>query len=335
MTPRQTRIRHRFALGIPLLVLAASCTPLDGPKKRYQVTLDIPPSPASLLRGMALDVPRDVVDALPADLADAAGVKPIAAAPPFMGLAATASPDDAGRAIDCLTAAVYYEARSQSDDGQRAVAQIVLNRVRDRAFPDSVCGVVYQGSHRATGCQFSFTCDGSMAFRRDPRAWNHAREIAIAALSGAVYAPVGSATFYHADYVQPWWASSMDRIAAVGAHIFYRWRGRLENALAFRQNYAGTEPLLTGRAPAPAAPEATATNALYAETEVVGSVTIHRGMMPGTAKPIPAAADAVPAQTPAFARPTVTVSAGVRIHRGAMPAALVGAPGENGITLSD
>ena len=72
-----------------------------------------------------------------------------------------------------MTAAVYYEARSQNDDGQRAVAQVVLNRVRDRAFPDSVCGVVYQGSTRRTGCQFSFTCDGSMAFRRDPASWAH------------------------------------------------------------------------------------------------------------------------------------------------------------------
>ncbi|MFN5901342.1 MAG: cell wall hydrolase, partial [Novosphingobium sp.] len=70
---------------------------------------------------------------------------------------------DRSRALQCLAAAVYYEARSESDVGQRAVAQVVLNRVAHPSYPNTVCGVVYQGSERTTGCQFSFTCDGSLA----------------------------------------------------------------------------------------------------------------------------------------------------------------------------
>lgn len=283
------------------------------------MTIDIPPRSAkALLRRMALDVPHDLFLTLNPDLAGIRFDTPVSAAPPFDGLGRNGSPDDASRAIDCLTAAVYYEARSQSDDGQRAVAQVVLNRVRDRAFPDSVCGVVYQGAHRASGCQFSFTCDGSMAGRRDPASWAHAQQIATDALSGTVYAPVGSATFYHANYVQPWWAASMDRIATVGAHIFYRWRGRLEGALAFRQAYAGIEPSLTGRiTPAATAPAATA----YALTETMGGVRVHRGAVSAATSPVPAPAIAAPG-TPTrshVVRASVSMMGGVRIHRGAMP----------------
>lgn len=329
----------RVAAGIALLGLAASCGQWPGARERYSVTLDIPPSPATLLRRMALDVPRDVLRALPADLTGVSFPTPVGAAPAFDALSASSSPDDAGRAVDCLTAAVYYEARSQSDDGQKAVAQVVLNRVRDRAFPNSVCGVVYQGSQRATGCQFSFTCDGSMAFRRDPASWEHAREIAIGALSGDVYAPVGSSTFYHADYVLPWWASSMDKVVQVGAHIFYRWRGRLEGALAFRQAYAGTEPSLTGRViRAAAAPTVANGGQSFGETQVMGSVRIHR-VAPAPAVAVTAAAAAAPAERPAtpggdMARASITTVAGVRIHRGGAPVAAA-APATGGITLND
>src|SRR5690606_37364832 len=85
---------------------------------------------------------------------------------------------DMGRALECLTAAIYYEAASESDDGQRAVAQVILNRVRHPAFPNSVCGVVYQGSERATGCQFSFSCDGAMARKPSTTGWARAQRIA-------------------------------------------------------------------------------------------------------------------------------------------------------------
>ena len=102
-------------------------------------------------------------------------------AQPFSASSDAASFD---RSLECLTQAIYYEARSQSDDGQRAVAQVVLNRVRHPAFPNSVCGVVYQGSQRSTGCQFTFTCDGSMNGGVRPDAWERARRIAESALRG-------------------------------------------------------------------------------------------------------------------------------------------------------
>jgi spore germination cell wall hydrolase CwlJ-like protein len=146
------------------------------------------------------------------------------------------------RALDCLTSAVYYEAGSQDPDGQRAVAQIVLNRVRHPAFPASVCGVVYEGSTRATGCQFTFTCDGSLNRRPDIAGWARARVVADAALHGYVYAPVGYATHYHADYVVPYWASTLAKNAVVGAHIFYRWSGGWGRPDAFVQAYAQSEP---------------------------------------------------------------------------------------------
>ena len=146
------------------------------------------------------------------------------------------------QALDCLASAVYYEAGNQDTDGERAVAQVVLNRVRHPAFPNSVCGVVYQGSTRATGCQFTFTCDGSLSRQPDADGWRRAYKVAEDALSGSVYAPVGWATHYHADYVVPTWASSMAKNAIVGAHIFYRWAGSWGQPAVFAQAYAGREP---------------------------------------------------------------------------------------------
>lgn len=146
------------------------------------------------------------------------------------------------RALECLTSAIYYEAGQESTDGQRAVAQVVLNRVRHPAFPASICGVVYEGSTRATGCQFTFTCDGSLFRQPSTGAWNRAHAIAAAALNGYVYKPVGTATHYHADYVVPYWASTLTKNAVIGAHIFYRWAGGWGRPSAFAQHYARSEP---------------------------------------------------------------------------------------------
>jgi spore germination cell wall hydrolase CwlJ-like protein len=146
------------------------------------------------------------------------------------------------RALDCLASAEYYEAGDQGDDGERAVAQVVLNRVRHPAFPSSICGVVYEGSTKATGCQFTFTCDGSLERRPDAQGWARARAIAEDALNGAVYTPVGWATHYHANYVLPVWAGTMAKNAVVGAHLFYRWPGAWGQPGAFTQHYARQEP---------------------------------------------------------------------------------------------
>lgn len=148
------------------------------------------------------------------------------------------------RSLDCLTAAVYYEAASETVDGQRAVAQVVLNRTRHPAFPHSVCGVVFQGSERKTGCQFSFTCDGSLARVPSRQGWARARAVAGAALGGYVYGPVGWATHYHTDYVAPYWAPTLAKAAMIGAHIFYRWPGGEGRPSAFTARYAGAEPLI-------------------------------------------------------------------------------------------
>lgn len=146
------------------------------------------------------------------------------------------------RALDCLTQAVYYEAATEGADGQRAVAQIVLNRMRHPGFPSSVCGVVYQGSQLPTGCQFTFTCDGSLARTPIPSVWARAKKIAVEALGGHVFAAVGHATHYHADYVLPYWADSLAKQVQVGHHIFYRLKGGLGTDRAFSQRYAGKEP---------------------------------------------------------------------------------------------
>ena len=142
-------------------------------------------------------------------------------------------------ALDCLTAAVYYEAAGEGEQGQRAVAQVVLNRVRHPAFPARVCDVVYQGSERRTGCQFTFTCDGSLARRPSRDGWDRSRKVAAQALAGSVDTAVGMATHYHANWVVPYWAPRLDKIAAVGSHIFYRWTGLWGRRQAFTQRYAG------------------------------------------------------------------------------------------------
>jgi spore germination cell wall hydrolase CwlJ-like protein len=153
-----------------------------------------------------------------------------------------ATPDDRRRAVRCLTQAIYYEAALEPTEGQEAVAQVVLNRVRDLNYASSVCGVVYEGAERVTGCQFSFTCDGSLAQGPVTWAWNRAARVAERALGGYVASKVGTATHYHANYVHPWWAPTLNKLTQIGAHIFYRWKGVYGEPAAFRQAYSGREP---------------------------------------------------------------------------------------------
>lgn len=166
---------------------------------------------------------------------------------------------DKARALQCMTNAIYYEAASEAIAGQRAVAQVVLNRVSHPSYPNSVCGVVFQGSQRKTGCQFSFTCDGSMRRKPGASAWSRAQRVAQDALSGSVYSPVGLATHYHTVWIYPYWAPSLDHIGTIGAHRFYRWKGSAGQPAAFRSAYRGNEPVPTpGKAAAAAAKEAPA-----------------------------------------------------------------------------
>ena len=179
-------------------------------------------------------------DALAINAAVPVSTLPNPAARPYV--VQFASDADRLRAIECLTAAVYYEAAIEPPEGQRAVAQVVLNRARHPAYPSSVCGVVFQGQERATGCQFTFTCDGSLARTPSAAGWARARKVAEAALAGSVYAPVGWATHYHTNWVVPYWSSSLTKLANVGTHIFYRWEGGWGGPGAFRRRGAAAEP---------------------------------------------------------------------------------------------
>ncbi|WP_342585524.1 cell wall hydrolase [Sphingomonas endophytica] len=147
------------------------------------------------------------------------------------------------RATDCLAAAEWYEA---GDDpvGQRAVAQVVLNRLRHPAFPKTVCGVVFQGQERSTGCQFTFSCDGALARHPSDPAWERARKIAAEALDGKVFAKVGYATHYHTDWVVPYWSASLDKLAEVHTHLFFRWTGWWGTPPAFRRAVSSDEPVI-------------------------------------------------------------------------------------------
>ncbi|HEY5289567.1 MAG TPA: cell wall hydrolase, partial [Caulobacteraceae bacterium] len=126
-----------------------------------------------------------------------------------------------GDPLTCLAQAVYFEARSESEAGQRAVAQVVMNRTHLPQYSSTVCGVVYQGSRRTTGCQFTFVCDGSLRNPSDIGAWDRAVGIARDALAGYVYTPMLEATHYHAAYMTPYWAGELRRIRRIGGQVFY------------------------------------------------------------------------------------------------------------------
>ena len=125
------------------------------------------------------------------------------------------------RELECLTQAVYYEARGETPKGQAAIAQVVLNRARSPNFPNSICGVVFQGA-KGRGCQFSFACNGAMRGRRETAAWNRAQKVAARALAGFVVAEVGTATHFHTTSVNPKWGPSLLRIGQIGLHVFYK-----------------------------------------------------------------------------------------------------------------
>jgi spore germination cell wall hydrolase CwlJ-like protein len=178
---------------------------------------------------------------------DEAGFAP---ARPFI-LNATGPERD--RAVLCMTQAIYYEAALEPLQGQQAVAQTVINRMRHPDFPKSVCGVVYQGSQLPIGCQFSFTCDGSLARPPAEPYWSRAKGVAEAALAGFVAADIGPATHYHADYVFPRWGPQMVKIIQLGAHIFYRFPGPAGDPTVLSGRYAGDELKVSMVGPSPEA----------------------------------------------------------------------------------
>jgi hypothetical protein len=258
---------HRlpWALGLVVTALIAALLLLSGPRADAQpaVTVQLPPARAAAL------IEATSGDAATAVMAVGESAKLINAAMPFTsGPVASARPFDLGgdsldhrRALLCLTQAVYYEAGFEPMAGRRAVAQVVLNRMRHPAYPKSVCSVVYQRNSTPV-CQFSFVCDGALYRAPQAAAWNQARDVAAAALAGYVETSVGSATHYHADYVAPRWAPMLAKVAKLGAHIFYRWPGAWGLPAAFTGRYIGepTDPAAMRPAfrPSPAASDALA-----------------------------------------------------------------------------
>ncbi|MXP14754.1 cell wall hydrolase [Altererythrobacter confluentis] len=169
-------------------------------------------------------------------------------------------------ALKCMTQAIYYEAANEPVQGKRAVAQVVLNRMRHPAYPSSVCGVVYDGATKPV-CQFSFTCDGSLLRPAMARQWEESSKVAEAALTGTIEPSVGTATHYHADYVLPRWAYRLGKIEQIGRHIFYRFQGDWGKARAFTRLWSGHEAI-------PSLDMARLRNALDAdiETELLAQV---------------------------------------------------------------
>lgn len=236
--------------AIVALLLVAACAMLFSMAPRSAPASQTVRLPLGLAEdSRALSAARDIIlDTGPEVGPDRAreinAAQPFSKAPmmPAPGFRFLASGESHEKARDCLAAAQWYEA---GDDpaGQRSVAQVVLNRTMHPAFPKTVCGVVFQGSERTTGCQFTFTCDGSIRRRLpSPTAWARARAVADGALGGAVDPAVGLATHYHTDWVAPRWSSAMLKIARVGTHLFFRFPGQLGRPEAYRGAPGGMEP---------------------------------------------------------------------------------------------
>lgn len=230
MTPgRFPRLKRSLPQGVALGALFLAAASNVAPERtvaRPEIRSPLAPVPARLFPSRKLveqmgsnnllDIPAPTALAINEARPFTPGALEVAPAFHFKG-------DDASRAraTDCLAAAAWYEA---GDDavGERSVLQVVLNRARHPAYRSSICGVVFQGSDRETGCQFTFTCDGALHRIPSPAAWDRARKLATQALDGAVFEEVGAATHYHTDWVVPMWGPRLDKIAKVRTHIFFR-----------------------------------------------------------------------------------------------------------------
>lgn len=229
------------ALVIPSLLVLNAPPPAQRPRRAPPVALpnrvvpkeELPPVEPVAIADLAPEDARAFNATIPFS------TDPNPSARPFHLIGAA---DSQARAIDCLAAAEIYEAGDDAP-GERAVAQVVLNRIRHPAFPKTVCGVVFQGSERSTGCQFTFSCDGALLrWTPTPTAWARAQEIARMALHGTVFRPVGHATHYHTDWVVPYWSASLDKIVALHSHLFFRWAGWWGTPPAFNRGYVADEP---------------------------------------------------------------------------------------------
>lgn len=209
------------------------------------------------------------------------------------------------REHDCLSQAIYYEARSESQRGQVAVAEVILNRVRSRAYPNTICSVVYQGSHRATGCQFTFTCDGSLNRRPRGRAWTQSQRVATAMMLGYHRPLTQGATHYHTHAVNPIWNSGLVETTSIDSHVFYRFPNRAERP-------AYQEALAQRRAAISARRANVTRDALipHADEEAVEAAVQEQADADKPAEATPAAT-AAPATSAAVDEPVATQANGV------------------------
>lgn len=234
----------RFPLYAGLMIVAAFLigmivSNMQLPRNpRYEVSANIGPLPTVeplLLKAVDTETAKKTNDAV------ALTTSPV---PPAKGFIFSGTPADYERATDCLAATIFYEAGNETVSGQMAVLQVVLNRLRHPAYPKTVCGVVFQGQERRTGCQFSYACDGSMARRPSPAAWMRFRGLSQAMLKGLVYPPVGLATHYHTDWVLPAWSAKLDKVRVEGTHLFFRYTGYWGTPAAFTGKVSRSEPVL-------------------------------------------------------------------------------------------
>ncbi|MFC0588956.1 cell wall hydrolase [Novosphingobium aquiterrae] len=233
-----------LGLGLAMIAALVAMAMLIRPDRGSGVAQPPSAAPVPIATGELIAVTADnrsiISEADAARRANAAlAVVPRAleAAAPF---AAASDPVIRDKAAQCLAEAMYYEAAFEGEQGRRAVAQVVLNRVRHPAFPHSVCDVVYQRTD--VTCQFTFACDGARSRPPLPKLWERTLREARDALAGRVDKAVGMATHYHADYVYPVWAPRLEKVAVVGQHLFYRWPQGWGRREVFTARYSGTEP---------------------------------------------------------------------------------------------
>ncbi len=201
---------------------------LGGAQPAARLTLAVAPS-AEGLRARANGMLAEDAEEAPAMIVNAAlrDSSALAALRPFQP-ASLRTASRTTKETNCLAEAIYYEARSEGLPGQMAVAEVVVNRVRSGHYPSTFCGVVYQGAHRSTGCQFTFTCDGSLTRRPRGEAWDRAQMIAAQVMMGFARPITHKATHYHTQAVAPVWSASLVETTRIGAHVFYRFPTRAE-----------------------------------------------------------------------------------------------------------
>jgi spore germination cell wall hydrolase CwlJ-like protein len=232
---------------------ADSMSPAGAASAPVQVAFSDGATPAVPL-GFALvsNAPSPAAASIPAAAVAAAFVAAKSDLSDRPGYATLIDPRDRARQLRCLAEALYFEARSEPEAGQAAVAQVVLNRVRSGIYPTTVCGVVYQDRERPFACQFSFACEGKSLRVEEPAAWATATRIAEGVADGKIFDPkLASAINYHAVYVRPFWAPTLQRLDRIGLHVFYAMRPGLYWAPGALSGHGDAPPLLAQAGPAP------------------------------------------------------------------------------------